>query len=677
MNTPKISVIIPVFNVEKYLRQCLDSVVEQTFSDIEIICINDGSTDGSPKILQEYAARDPRTRMINQINKGLSAARNAGLKIARAEYIFFIDSDDWIEPNTLEKLLAAAERTNADLICAHFRVFAETEADQPQVEDKQKYFDQSEQTPEGGRPFSDNPRKIHVVVNGKLHKKSIIEKFALSFPAERLIYEDEYWAWAYGVHCATYFYLPEQLYNYRIHQNSITGQEINTARPLDIIDINLLTAKELQRFGLLKQHLPPLEEIFNQNLFAALFKSGIANYEKARSKMAGYLQIPGISENFSKNISSLSAAEFPLSVIIPVYNTAPWLEDCLNSLLNQSTDLFEIICVNDGSTDNSLQILEKYAANNPRIRIINQENRGSAAARNTGLAAAKGKYITFVDSDDWVEPSLVKQTFIYMQHRQLDILIFRLRKYNPQTQNFCYNPYHAFPSKLPYFSINSSPKDAVLLASLPQEACAKVYRRSFLNENNLSFCESITQGEDEIFNLQCLPYVKKYGILKENLYNYRYPREGSIMSSIKNHEPETLTTIFDLLNHICTLHQNQVDEKIKEALTARYLLHISDLIKNYPIFTNHYCYQTLRQQLKKNKTAFRKRGHLRPETYRQIKKILCHSWFRHQSALLLSAAAHTTVGKTFTTGWNFTKSYFLFPWYVYKIYKLLKNSKHF
>ena len=149
------------------------------------------------------------------------------------------------------------------------------------------------------------------------------------------------------------------------------------------------------------------------------------------------------------------------------------------------------------------------------------------------------------------------------------------------------------------------------------------------------------------------------------------------MTNAKTYKPEQITGIFELLNGICALYKQQTDEKIKEALTARYLLHISDLIKNYPIFTNHYCYQTLRQQLKKNKTAFRKRGHLRPETYRQIKKILRHSWFRHQSTLLLSAAAHTTVGKTFTTGWNFTKSYFLFPWYVYKIYKLLKNGKHF
>ena len=126
MNPPQISVIIPVFNVEKFLPQCLDSVTEQNFADIEIICIDDGSTDKSPEILSRYADRDPRIRIISRTNGGLSAARNAGLKIARGKYIFFIDSDDWIEPNTLEKLFATAESTGADLTCVHFRAFAET-----------------------------------------------------------------------------------------------------------------------------------------------------------------------------------------------------------------------------------------------------------------------------------------------------------------------------------------------------------------------------------------------------------------------------------------------------------------------------------------------------------------------------------------------------------------------
>ncbi len=102
MNTPLISVIVPVFNMEQYLKQCLDSVTMQTFENIEIICIDDGSTDNSPAILAEYAARDSRIIIHTQPNAGLSAARNAGLRIARGEWITGLDSDDWLEKDAYE-----------------------------------------------------------------------------------------------------------------------------------------------------------------------------------------------------------------------------------------------------------------------------------------------------------------------------------------------------------------------------------------------------------------------------------------------------------------------------------------------------------------------------------------------------------------------------------------------
>lgn len=101
---PKVSVIIPVYNVEEYLRQCLDSVVNQTLQDIEIICIDDGSTDSSLAILEEYASRDDRIKILKQQNQYAGVARNNGIKVATGEYLHFLDSDDWIENNTYEKL---------------------------------------------------------------------------------------------------------------------------------------------------------------------------------------------------------------------------------------------------------------------------------------------------------------------------------------------------------------------------------------------------------------------------------------------------------------------------------------------------------------------------------------------------------------------------------------------
>lgn len=115
----KLSVIIPVYNVEKYLAQCLDSVIGQTMHELEIICVNDGSTDSCAKILQKYAKQDKRIKIITQENSGLSAARNTGLHAATCDYITFLDSDDWIAPDFYEILYNNAIKNDADVSCGN------------------------------------------------------------------------------------------------------------------------------------------------------------------------------------------------------------------------------------------------------------------------------------------------------------------------------------------------------------------------------------------------------------------------------------------------------------------------------------------------------------------------------------------------------------------------------
>ena len=114
----KISIIVPVYNVEKYLSECLESLISQTLSDIEIICINDGSKDSSLEILEKYAQKDKRIVVINQENSGVSTARNTGMKCANGEYIGFIDSDDWIDSDFYEKLYNSAKNNDADIVVA-------------------------------------------------------------------------------------------------------------------------------------------------------------------------------------------------------------------------------------------------------------------------------------------------------------------------------------------------------------------------------------------------------------------------------------------------------------------------------------------------------------------------------------------------------------------------------
>lgn len=125
MNKPKISVIIPVYNVEQYLEKCLDSIINQSLKDIEIICINDGSTDNSLEILETYQKQDERIKIINKKNEGQGIARNEGLKIAKGEYISFVDPDDWLEQGMYEFLYNKFTETNAQIIRFDYQSFSE------------------------------------------------------------------------------------------------------------------------------------------------------------------------------------------------------------------------------------------------------------------------------------------------------------------------------------------------------------------------------------------------------------------------------------------------------------------------------------------------------------------------------------------------------------------------
>ena len=183
---PLVSVIIPVYNVEKYLRQCLDSVTAQTLSDIEIICVNDSSTDGSLSILEEYAEKDDRIRVVTQKNGGAGAARNRGLSMASGKYLSFLDSDDFFEPDMLELAYRKAEEDRADFVVFNSNQY---------YTDKEKFVEVAwtlrvkeipPYTPFSHRQMTDNIFKVFVGwAWDKLYNREFVMKNHLLFQEQR------------------------------------------------------------------------------------------------------------------------------------------------------------------------------------------------------------------------------------------------------------------------------------------------------------------------------------------------------------------------------------------------------------------------------------------------------------------------------------------------------------
>lgn len=233
---PQVSVIIPIYNVEKYLDKCLDSVIHQTYKELEIICVNDGSTDGSAQILTSYAARDKRIKVVSRKNGGLSAARNSGLDVATGKYCYFIDSDDWIELNTIEKLVNIMTTHDIDVVVHSAINIPEDDSCNKVANDCQKWFNSFKKEEGIYKVPIDVNRQIPPVAWNKLYKTDIINKYHCRFP-EGLINEDELFVWTYMIHCRNYYYLHEPLYNYLRRSNSIMALRDNSPKVLDILDI--------------------------------------------------------------------------------------------------------------------------------------------------------------------------------------------------------------------------------------------------------------------------------------------------------------------------------------------------------------------------------------------------------------------------------------------------------
>lgn len=220
---PLISVIIPVYNAARCLAQCLDSVVGQTYSNLEIICVNDGSEDGSLEMLRGYADRDPRVRVLDRENTGVSSARNEALKLASGDYIMFVDADDWIEGNTCETAAAAMDTYSADIVLWPYVSETETRSSKKDIYEGLRVF-------EGEEVKSLHRRFVGLIGSelarpeladslcpawGKLYKKETIENVRFTDLREIGTYEDGlYNLEAFGK-AEKAVYLPNHFYHYR------------------------------------------------------------------------------------------------------------------------------------------------------------------------------------------------------------------------------------------------------------------------------------------------------------------------------------------------------------------------------------------------------------------------------------------------------------------------------
>ena len=412
MGNELISIVVPIYNVENYLRQCLDSISEQTYKNFECIMVNDGSTDSSQQIAEEYLA-DSRFKLINQSNKGLSGARNTGVSHIREEstFVAFVDSDDYIYPDFLETLIEHIE-DDVDIIEGMIGCFH----DEIKVDNISHNFEKKILISKDDKLGELALNKLRVSVFPKLFRKSLLTE---DFFPEGWIFEDLAVVPELVSHSRKWIKLPKVIYGYRIRPNSITTKEFSEEK-LDVFKIfgkydlffkdeSDVTKLLVEKIKYLHLNYHDIEFVPENNQYKQLYQQ---EKQKLLSKIADY------------------ESKALISIIVPIYNVENYLRQCLDSIVSQTYQNFECLLINDGSPDNSEDICREYVAKDARFRYFEKENGGVSSARNLGIKCSRGAYITFIDSDDWVDSDYLEVLYTALIDENADISVSTYKRFH-------------------------------------------------------------------------------------------------------------------------------------------------------------------------------------------------------------------------------------------------------
>lgn len=606
---PLISVVVPVYNAAPYLERCLASIQAQTWLNMEIILVDDGSQDGSGELCDAFARQDKRVRALHfSDNRGPSAARNGGVRKAEGAFVSFVDADDHIEPKLLERLYDNLMEKKADVsVCGADGIRI--------VGGPAGVFSGREARGVLARsvPFNHVPW-------GKLYTMEVLRKC----PFDEAVFYSEDLLFLYRLfgECKRVSYLPEALYHYGDREGSqvhsgVSGRKMTALLVHDIVcrdaamdcpealddfqrlalDTNLRLAIQGVKInakgtgGYLKQLKENTRRYFSRRALAgfsqkkdiagvlflymsatlfwgvlALWYHGVkplirpsAGRQAAIRDMAasgeGQPSQRAIPTQEGKTLTegtphtgeaTLTEKAPPgegredeqgkplISVVVPVYNVEPYLEKCLDSIRVQTWRNLEIILVDDASGDGSGRICDAYAVRDKRITAVHfPVNRGLSAARNEGVRRAVGEYLTFVDSDDYVEPELVECLWISLIRSGGEISICGVDGFSA--------------GNLPAGVLSRRKIVECMARRSPflWNAWGKLFPTGIVKEH--PFDERALCCEDLVFFYEILGHTRQAGYVPEPLYHYVYRQRSLINSGVD----EKRCTVLSALDEIC------------------------------------------------------------------------------------------------------------------------------
>lgn len=602
-----VSIIVPAFNVEKYIEKCLDSLMNQTLESIEIICVNDGSTDSTPQKLDAIASSCPKVKIVNRENGGLSAARNSGLAVAQGKYIGFVDGDDWADKKMFEGLVEALERNHSSelAVCGVETIFMYNEKKDKKI-GYDNYFKLDRQ---GEYKINQTTFSLNKPCWNKLYRKDFLDRNQIRFP-EGMNNEDEVFSYFVFSRASHITYVNQKWYKYmRYGTGIISDQEkefqANQKLPDYLTKVWPLLIEFIKRdsqYNLLNDMIAGL---LGKN---SSFRCDIS--EKTTSTLLHRLDFPKFADIIDSNpqsevrqelqrlydlntIVDLSTPDCSLlpkpvqpkecklqpkfSFVIPVYNSSKYLYKCVESLRNQTFEDIEMIFVNDGSTDDSEAILRKYADIDRRIQIISQSNQGAFIARKVGSLKACGEYVIFVDPDDWINLETCEYINRFINLYDVDIVQYGIKL--EHCGNFSMDYIEGVQNFLNRKANITDGNNITLLRScfigdgILWNNCGKAIRADIIK---LAFAQmpeiKCNFAEDQIAMFYILSYSKSIKSIEESFYHYRYGTGISTMQKENVEDFKVKLKCFNLFKEAESFAQKffdaQKQEDVNEVLSS-------------------------------------------------------------------------------------------------------------
>lgn len=572
----KVSVVFPVYNVEEYLGECLDSILNQTLKDIEVICVDDGSTDSSLEILREYEKKDSRVTVLEQENLGAGAARNKGLAIAKGKYLSFLDADDFFVPGMLEAAYDRCEKTKAE-ICVY------------QV---MRYHTVSQKT---------------WLDKGSFRREFIPKKKVFSYQdmPDYILNSFQNWAWN------------KLIRRDLVIENNIKFQEIFRTNDFLFVALCMTLAKRITaleqplvyyRVGMknncqatngkyplefLKAFRAVKEELIKRNIFYKIERSYvnkvlagcIYNLESIKDPIAKrtlYYELKdhafeelGITGkeidyfyDYTKKdyriYQQISSREFEdfffddltdyertiilgekylkgekkdmakVSIIVPTFNVEEYLVECMESIVRQTLKDIEIICINDGSTDGSLEILQRYASIDDRIIIVDKPNEGYGVGMNIGLDRASGEYIGIVEPDDFVPLNMYEDLYLIAKDKDLDFIKADFYRFGTKRDKSRELTYNRLSGRIENYNVVFNPSMQPEALNYVMNTWSGIYKREFIEKYHIRHHETPGASfQDNGFWIQTFVYATRAMIIDKPYYMNRRDNPNS---SVKNLE---------------------------------------------------------------------------------------------------------------------------------------------